>query len=46
MKTGEIVLEWTWNEVAHTLGFWEELPIAMNRDTKEGSSTWVCGYTN
>jgi spermidine/putrescine-binding protein len=45
MKTGEIVLEWTWNEVAHTLGFWEELPIAMNRDTKEGSSTWVCGYT-
>jgi spermidine/putrescine-binding protein len=45
MKSGEIVLEWTWNEVAHTLGFWEELPIVMNRNTKEGSSTWVCGYT-
>ncbi len=45
MKTGEIVLEWTWNEVSHTLGFWEEMPIAMNRQTKEGSSTWVCGYT-
>ena len=45
MKSGEVVLEWSWNEVSHTLGFWEELPVAMNRNTKEGSSTWVCGYT-
>ena len=44
MKSGEILLEWTWNEVAATLG-WDELPIAMNRNTKEGASTWVCGYT-
>lgn len=44
MASGEILLEWTWNEVAATLG-WDGLPVAMNRDTKEGSSTWVCGYT-
>ena len=46
MKSGEILLEWTWNEVAFTLG-WEDNapPVVFNRDTKEGSSTWVCGYT-
>ena len=44
MKSGEILLEWTWNEVAATLG-WDGLPVAMNRETKEGASTWVCGYT-
>lgn len=24
----------------------EGFPVAMNRDTAEGSSTWVCGYIN
>ena len=32
MKSGEILLEWTWNEVAATLG-WDGL-VAMNRETK------------
>ena len=46
MKSGEILLEWTWNEVAFTLSFEDDAPAAVfNRDTKEGSSTWVCGYT-
>ena len=46
MKSGEILLEWTWNEVAFTLGYEEDAPTAVfNRNTKEGSSTWVCGYT-
>ena len=46
MKSGEILLEWTWNEVAFTLSFEDDAPVAVfNRDTKEGSSTWVCGYT-
>ena len=46
MMTGEILLEWTWNEVAFTMGFEENAPkVVFNRDTKEGSSTWVCGYT-
>ena len=46
MKSGEILLEWTWNEVAFTLG-WEDNapPVVFNRDTKEGSSTWVCGLS-
>ncbi len=46
MKSGEILLEWTWNEVAFTLGWEENAPAAVfNRGAKEGSSTWVCGYT-
>jgi len=46
MKSGEILLEWTWNEVAFTLGWEEDAPkVVFNRGTKEGSSTWVCGYT-
>ena len=46
MMSGEILLEWTWNEVAFTMGFEDNAPkVVFNRDTKEGSSTWVCGYT-
>jgi putative spermidine/putrescine transport system substrate-binding protein/spermidine/putrescine transport system substrate-binding protein len=39
----EIDLAWGWNETAKTLAK-EGLPLAMKRDTKEGLSTWVCGY--
>ena len=40
MKSGEILLEWTWNEVAFTLGWEEDAPeTVFKRDTKEGSST-------
>jgi len=40
---GEIDLGWGWNETVASLSR-EGVPIAMNRDTKEGMSTWVCGY--
>ena len=39
----EVDLAWGWNETFVTLKG-QGMPIAMNRDTKEGISTWVCGY--
>jgi putative spermidine/putrescine transport system substrate-binding protein/spermidine/putrescine transport system substrate-binding protein len=39
----EVDLAWGWNETYTSLSK-EGVPIAMNRDTKEGISTWVCGY--
>ncbi len=41
--SGEVVLAWAWNETAVTMQA-EGQPVEMKRDTKEGSSTWVCGY--
>jgi putative spermidine/putrescine transport system substrate-binding protein/spermidine/putrescine transport system substrate-binding protein len=39
----EVDLAWGWNETLVTLkGL--GVPIAMNRNTTEGLSTWVCGY--
>ena len=43
MASGEIQLSWSWNEVSAILES-EGVPVAMNRGTSEGSSTWVCGY--
>ncbi len=43
MASGEVTLAWAWNETATTLQA-EGHPVEMNRDTLEGSSTWVCGY--
>jgi spermidine/putrescine transport system substrate-binding protein len=43
MSSGEVQIAWAWNETAVTLQG-EGQPVAMKRDTKEGSSTWVCGY--
>jgi spermidine/putrescine-binding protein len=43
MASGEIMLSWMWNEVFITLEG-EGHPVGINRDTKEGASTWVCGY--
>ena len=40
---GEIDLAWGWNETFQTLTE-QGLPLKMKRDTKEGLSTWVCGY--
>jgi len=40
---GEIDLAWGWNETFQTLTK-QGLPLKMKRDTKEGLSTWVCGY--
>jgi spermidine/putrescine transport system substrate-binding protein len=39
----EIDLAWGWNETVVS-GKKEGVTIDMKRDTKEGLSTWVCGY--
>lgn len=44
MQSGEVYLAWAWNETYATLNK-EDVPIKMNRDTDEGSSSWVCGYS-
>lgn len=44
MQSGEVYLAWAWNETFSTMSA-EGHPIAMKRDTDEGSSSWVCGYS-
>lgn len=44
MQSGEVYLAWAWNETFSTMSY-EGHPIAMKRDTAEGSSSWVCGYS-
>ena len=44
MATGEVSLAWAWNETPVRLQA-EGHPAAMKRDTDEGLSTWVCGYS-
>lgn len=44
MGGGEVDLAWAWNETTTTLSA-DGLPIKMKKDTEEGLSTWVCGYT-
>jgi spermidine/putrescine-binding protein len=43
IASGEVQIAWSWNETAVTMQG-EGQPVAMKRDTKEGSSSWVCGY--
>jgi spermidine/putrescine-binding protein len=43
MGGGEVDLAWAWNETATRLSA-ENVPVKMKKDTKEGDSTWVCGY--
>ncbi|MDH3314734.1 MAG: extracellular solute-binding protein [Gammaproteobacteria bacterium] len=43
MSSGEVLISWAWNETATTMAA-EGQPVAMTRNTKEGSTTWVCGY--
>jgi spermidine/putrescine transport system substrate-binding protein len=45
MQSGEVYLAWAWNETFSTMSY-EGHPIAMKRDTDEGSSSWVCGYVH
>lgn len=44
MSAGEVTLAWAWNETPVTMQA-EGHPVAMKRDTKEGLSTWVCGFS-
>lgn len=43
MQSSEVYLAWAWNETFSTMSY-EGHPIAINKDTDEGSSAWVCGY--
>lgn len=43
MQSGEVKLAWAWNETYKTMTA-EGHPVVMKRDTKEGMSSWVCGY--
>ncbi|MBD9373017.1 extracellular solute-binding protein [Rhizobium sp. ARZ01] len=45
MASGEVDLAWAWNETATTLQA-DSVPVAIKRDTKEGLSTWVCGFVH
>ncbi len=42
MGSGQVLLAWAWNDGAARLQS-EGYPVEFNRDTEEGSSTWVCG---
>ncbi len=44
MGGGEVDIAWAWNETATTLSA-DGQPVVMKKDTDEGLSTWVCGYT-
>jgi spermidine/putrescine transport system substrate-binding protein len=44
MASGEVDLAWAWNETVTTLQA-EGQPVVIKKDTKEGLSTWVCGYS-
>ncbi|MEX3007572.1 extracellular solute-binding protein [Hoeflea sp. TYP-13] len=43
MQSGEVYLAWAWNETYSTMSGAGN-PIAMERGTDEGASSWVCGY--
>ena len=45
MSSGEVLVSWAWNETATTMAA-NGYPVVMKRDTKEGLSSWVCGYVN
>ncbi len=45
MATGEILVSWAWNETLPTMAE-EGFPIGFQREAKEGSSVWLCGYVN
>lgn len=44
MAGGEVDLAWAWNDAAVQVAA-EGSPVAVNRNTAEGLSTWVCGYS-
>jgi len=45
MATGEVVIAWAWNETPTTMRA-EGHPIGFQREAKEGSTSWFCGYVN
>jgi spermidine/putrescine transport system substrate-binding protein len=45
MASGEVLVSWTWNDGV-ALMKQEGLPIAFQRQAKEGAATYFCGYVN
>ena len=45
MSSGEVLISWSWNETPTTM-IAEGHPVAFEREPKEGSTTWFCGYVN
>jgi spermidine/putrescine transport system substrate-binding protein len=43
MGSGEILLAWSWAEIVPTLKA-SNFPIAFQRQAKEGTAAWFCGY--
>ncbi|WP_102109216.1 ABC transporter substrate-binding protein [Oceaniglobus roseus] len=43
MATGEVLVGWAWNETLPTMAE-QDFPIGFQREAKEGSSLWLCGY--
>lgn len=45
MKTGEVEIAWTWNDGVAAMKR-ESVPVAFQRNAKEGAASWFCGYVN
>ncbi|MDE2789810.1 MAG: extracellular solute-binding protein [Paracoccaceae bacterium] len=45
MASGEVLVSWAWNETPVTMQG-DGYDVVANRSTREGSSTWFCGYVN
>ena len=45
MKTGEVVIAWTWNDGVAAMKR-EAIPVAFQRTPTEGVANWFCGYVN
>jgi len=45
MASGEVQVAWAWNDAVAIL-MDEGFPVGYQREAKEGSSTWFCGYVN
>ncbi|MEZ5888327.1 MAG: extracellular solute-binding protein [Paracoccaceae bacterium] len=45
MASGEVLVGWAWNDAVALLKA-DGFPVGFQREAKEGSSTWFCGYVN
>lgn len=45
MASGAILLAWSWNDGVNYLRQ-DGYPVAFQREAKEGSTTWFCGWVN
>lgn len=45
MASGEVLVAWSWNDGVTYLQA-DNFPVGFQREAKEGSSTFLCGYVN